>query len=137
MQQSNRSFFKVTFHYNDTVRQIYIDMFKNNFSLAEDNSIRENRLTLSKYTLHIIGTEDSRINYSINNLTDPIRPFPYCQYDNWRSITYYIRKVISYATHFITTNVKIKMNILKPGFRRKNDGISQKTVVRITFSFNN
>ena len=46
-------------------------------------------LSLKDTLLHIIWVEDSWINYSIQGLEDPNRPFPYSNYNSWHAIDDY------------------------------------------------
>ena len=125
------SFFKEIFHYNHTVRQNYIDMFQKKLTWKEIIKNRETAwLSLKDTLLHIIWVEDSWINYSIHDLNDPNRPFPYNKYDNWNSITNYNAKVIYDIDHFIYNDIKTESDLLKSVFRKNNDGITRKTVVK-------
>ena len=82
--------FKELFTYNHTVRQNYIDAFKRNLSWKDMTKNRETGwLSLKDTLLHIIWVEDSWINYSIQGLEDPNRPFPYSSYNSWNAIDDY------------------------------------------------
>lgn len=82
--------FKELFNYNHTVRQNYIDVFKKTLSWEDMVKNHETGwLSLKDTLLHIIWVEDSWINYSIQGLEDPNRPFPYSNYTSWRTIDYY------------------------------------------------
>ena len=82
--------FKELFNYNHTVRQNYIDAFKQKLSWEDMIKNRETGwLSLKDTLLHIIWLEDSWINYSIQGLEDPNRPFPYSSYNSWNIIDDY------------------------------------------------
>jgi len=82
--------FKELFNYNHTVRQNYIDIFKQKLSWEVMVKNRETGwLSLKDTLLHIIWVEDSWINYSIQGLEDPNRPFPHFNYNSWKAIEDY------------------------------------------------
>ncbi len=82
--------FKELFTYNHTVRQNYIDTFKQKLTWEDMVRNRETAwLSLKDTLLHIIWAEDSWINYSIQDLDDPNRPFPYDKYNSWGAIDNY------------------------------------------------
>ena len=82
--------FKELFNYNHTVRQNYIGVFKQKLSWEDMIKNRETGwLSLKDTLLHIIWVEDSWINYSIQGLEDPNRPFLYSTYDSWNAIDDY------------------------------------------------
>jgi uncharacterized damage-inducible protein DinB len=84
------SHFKELFNYNHTVRRNYIDTFKQKLSWEDMIKNRETGwLSLKDTLLHIIWVEDSWINYSIQGLEDPNRPFPYSNYNSWNAIDNY------------------------------------------------
>ena len=84
------SHFKELFNYNHSVRQNYIDAFKQKLSWEDMIKNRETGwLSLKDTLLHIIWVEDSWINYSIQGLEDPNRPFPYSNYNSWHAIDDY------------------------------------------------
>jgi hypothetical protein len=58
-------------------------------------------LSLKDTLLHIIWAEDSWINYTIQGLDDPNRPFNYSRYQIWDSITDYNSKVISKVDEYL------------------------------------
>ncbi|MDQ6724027.1 MAG: DinB family protein [Thermoproteota archaeon] len=125
------SFIKEIFQYNHTVRQNFIDIFKKKLTWEEVIKNRETAwLSLKDTLLHIIWVEDSWINYSIHDLNDPNRPFPYKKYDNWNSITNYNAKVVYKTDHFISADIKTESDLLKPVHRKNIDGITRKTVVK-------
>ena len=96
--------FKELFAYNNTVRQNYIDTFKN--TLSWDQMIKNHEtgwLSLKNTLLHIIWAEDSWINYSIQGLEDPNRPFPYSRYNSWKDIEDYNTKVISKVDNYLSS----------------------------------
>ncbi|MFL6459249.1 MAG: hypothetical protein ACJ71G_20045 [Nitrososphaeraceae archaeon] len=51
--------------------------------------------------LHIIWAEDSWINYSIQDLDDPNRPFPYDKYNSWSAIDNYNFNCISKVNNYL------------------------------------
>ena len=55
-------------------------------------------LSLKDTLLHIIWSENTWINYSIQGLEDPNRPFNYSNYHTWESIDKYNSKVTSRST---------------------------------------
>ena len=121
--------FKELFNYNHIVRQNYIDTFKQKLSWEDMIENRETGwLSLKDTLLHIIWVEDSWINYSIQGLEDPNRPFPYSTYNSWNAIDDY------------NLNSKLKINnyldllrphdLLKQVSRLKIDGIRRTTIVR-------
>jgi len=121
--------FKELFTYNHTVRQDYIDAFKRNLSWEDLIKNRETGwLSLKDTLLHIIWVEDSWVNYSIQGLEDPNRPFPYSEYNSWNAIDDYN----------VTSTLKINnyLNSLRPDdlwrpvSRLNIDGIRRTTIVR-------
>ena len=60
-------------------------------------------LSLKDTLLHIIWAEDSWINYSIQGLDDPNRPFNYSRYQTWDSITDYNSKVTSKVDEYLSS----------------------------------
>ena len=121
--------FKELFNYNHTVRQNYIDIFKQKLSWEVMVKNRETGwLSLKDTLLHIIWVEDSWINYSIQGLEDPNRPFPYSNYNSWKAIEDYnlnsILKINSYLDS-LTPN-----DLWKSISRMNVDGIRRTTKVR-------
>ena len=121
--------FKELFNYNHTVRQNYVDAFKQKLSWEDMTKNRDTGwLSLKDTLLHIIWVEDSWINYSIQDLEDPNRPFPYSNYDSWNKIDGY------------NLNSKLKINnylsslrpddLSRPVTRLNKDGIRRTTIVR-------
>jgi hypothetical protein len=81
--------------------------------------------------LHIIWAEDSWINYSINDLEDPNRPFNFSKYDSWEKIVDYNNKVVSkVSNYFVNLNDK---DLVKTVYRINNDGI-RKSIARDVLS---
>ena len=58
-------------------------------------------LSIKDTLLHIIWAEDSWINYSINDLDDPNRPFNFTKYNSQKKITDYNNKVISKVNTYL------------------------------------
>jgi uncharacterized damage-inducible protein DinB len=85
-------------------------------------------LSLKDTLLHIIWAEDSWINYSINDLEDPNRPFDFAIYDSWRRIVDYNNKVVSKVNRYLK---KIDdKDLEKTVYRINSDGIGRKSIVR-------
>lgn len=121
--------FKELFNYNHTVRQNYIDIFKQKLSWEVMVKNRETGwLSLKDTLLHIIWVEDSWINYSIQCLEDPNRPFPHSNYNSWKAIEDYnlnsTLKINSYLDS-LTPN-----DLWKSISRMNVDGIRRTTKVR-------
>src|SRR3954466_8574100 len=114
--------FKELFTYNHTVRQNYIDSLKHNLSWEDVIKNRETGwLSLKDTLLHIIWVEDSWINYSIQGLEDPNRPFPSSNYKPWNAIDDYnltSKLKINNDLDSLTSN-----DLLKPVSRINKDGI--------------
>jgi uncharacterized damage-inducible protein DinB len=123
--------FKELFNYNHTVRQNYIDIFKQKLSWEVMVKNQETGwLSLKDTLLHIIWVEDSWINYSIQGLEDPNRPFPHSNYNSWKAIEDYnlnsTLKVNSYLDS-LTPN-----DLWKSISRMNVDGIRGTTKFAIT-----
>ena len=121
--------FKELFNYNHTVRQNYIDAFKQKLSWEDLIENRETGwLSLKDTLLHIIWVEDSWINYSIQGLEDPNRPFHHSNYNSWKAIENYnlnsTLKINSYLDS-LTPN-----DLWKSISRMNVDGIRRTTKVR-------
>jgi uncharacterized damage-inducible protein DinB len=121
--------FKELFNYNHTVRQNYIDAFKEKLSWEDMIKNRETGwLSLKDTLLHIIWVEDSWINYSIQGLEDPNRPFPYSSYNSWNTIDYYnlnsTLKINNYLSSLTPNDLR------RPVSRINIDGIRRTTIVR-------
>jgi len=119
---------KELFTYNHTVRQNYVDAFK---ILSWEDMIKNHEtawLSLKDTLLHIIWVEDSWINYSIQGLEDPNRPFPYSNYKSWSTIDDY--------NFNSTLKVNNYLSLLKPDdlcksvSRINKDGIRRNTTVK-------
>jgi uncharacterized damage-inducible protein DinB len=119
---------KELFTYNHTVRQNYVDAFK---KLSWEDMIKNHEtawLSLKDTLLHIIWVEDSWINYSIQGLEDPNRPFPYSNYKSWSTIDDY--------NFNSTLKVNNYLSLLKPDdlcksvSRINKDGIRRNTTVK-------
>ena len=121
--------FKELFNYNHTVRQNYIDAFKQKLSWEDMIKNHETGwLSLKDTMLHIIWVEDSWINYSIQDLEDPNRPFPYSKYNSWNEIDRYNCNSTLKVNNYLNS---LNMNDLsKPVSRLNKDGIRRTTIVR-------
>lgn len=96
--------FNGLYEYNHTVRQNYMDTLQK--TLSWDQMIKNHEtgwLSLKDTLLHIIWVEDSWINYSIQGLEDPNRPFPYSNYNSWQAIDEYNSKVISKVDNYLSS----------------------------------
>jgi uncharacterized damage-inducible protein DinB len=121
--------FKELFAYNHTVRQNYIDTFKK--TLPWDQMIKNHEtgwLSLKDTLLHIIWAEDSWINYSIQGLEDPNKPFPYSRYNSWESIENFNATVISKVDNYLSSLTAD--SILKPVSRLNKDGVTRNTIAK-------
>jgi uncharacterized damage-inducible protein DinB len=79
--------FRELFTYNHNVRQAYINAFKKTLTWQEMTRNHETAwLSLKDTLLHIIWAEDSWINYSIQGLEDPNRPFDYSKYQHGKQL---------------------------------------------------
>ena len=79
----NISDFRGIYNYNHLVRQNYITFFQENFEWKEmTRNYNTAWLSIKDTLLHIIWAEDSWINYSINDLDDPNRPFNFTKYNS-------------------------------------------------------
>jgi uncharacterized damage-inducible protein DinB len=123
------SYFKELFSYNHKVRQNYIDTFQKKFSWQDMIKNHETAwLSLKDTILHIIWVEDSWINYSIQGLEDPNRPFPYSKYNSWDAITGYNFEVISKVNYYLSS-IKSE-DIHKVASRNNIDGIRRTAKVK-------
>ncbi len=121
--------FKELFNYNHTVRQNYIDTFKEKLSWEDMIKNRETGwLSLKDTLLHIIWVEDSWINYSIQGLEDPNRPFPYSNYNSWNAIDDYnlssTLKINNYLSSLTANDLR------RPVSRINKDRVKRTTIVR-------
>src|SRR5919198_3481608 len=138
--------FKELFNYDHTVRQNYIDAFKQKLSWEDMIKNRETGwlslkdtllhiiwvedswLSLKDTLLHIIWVEDSWINYSIQGLEDPNRPFPYSNYDSWNAIDDYNLNSTLKINNYLSS---LRPNDLwRPVSRINKDGIRRSMIVR-------
>ena len=77
---------------------------------------------------HIIWVEDSWINYSIQGLEDPSRPFPYSNYNSWKAIEdYYLNSTLKVNSYL---NSLTPNDLWKSVSRMNVDGIRRTTKVR-------
>src|SRR5919107_2159471 len=94
--------FRELFAYNHYVRQEYIGAFKRTLTWQEITRNHETAwLSLKDTLLHIIWAEDSWINYSIQDMEDPNRPFNYSNYQTWESIENYNFNCISKVNNYL------------------------------------
>jgi uncharacterized damage-inducible protein DinB len=121
--------FKELFAYNHKVRQNYIDVFKQRLSWEDMIKNWETGwLSLKDTLLHIIWAEDSWVNYSIQGLEDPNRPFPYPSYNSWKAIDSYNCNCTLKVNDYLDS-LKIE-DLSKPVSRMNNDGVRRTTIVR-------
>jgi uncharacterized damage-inducible protein DinB len=121
--------FRELFIYNHTVRQNYIDTFKK--TLTWEQMIKNHEtgwLSLKDTLLHIIWAEDSWINYSIQGLEDPNRPFPYSKYNSWKDIEDYNSNVISKVDNYLSSLTVD--SLFKPVSRLNKDGIRRTAIAK-------
>ena len=121
--------FKELFNYNHTVRQNYIDAFKQKISWEDMIKNRETGwLSLKDTLLHIIWVEDSWINYSVQGLEDPNRPFPYSKYNSWNAVDdYNLTSTLKIKNHLSSLMPK---DLWRSVSRINIDGIRRTTIVR-------
>jgi uncharacterized damage-inducible protein DinB len=121
--------FRELFIYNHTVRQNYIDTFKK--TLTWEQMIKNHEigwLSLIDTLLHIIWAEDSWINYSIQGLEDPNRPFPYSKYNSLKDIEDYNSNVISKVDNYLSSLTVD--SLFKPVSRLNKDGIRRTAIAK-------
>ena len=117
------------FTYNHNVRQRYINAFKKTLTWQEMTRNHETAwLSLTDTLLHIIWAEDSWINYSIQGLEDPNRPFDYSIYQTWESIEEYNSKVMPKVDKYLF-NIK-QEDLDKKVQRVNNDGVQRTSRVK-------
>jgi uncharacterized damage-inducible protein DinB len=78
--------------------------------------------------LHIIWAEDTWINYSIQGLEDPHRPFNYSKCQTWNSIAVYNSKVISKVDEYLSSVNQEDLGRIV--WRTNNDGITRRSKVK-------
>ena len=71
---------------------------------------------------------DTWINYSIQGLDDPNRPFPYHKYQTWNALIDYNQEVTSKTKKYLS-NIQNE-DLLKPVFRVHNDGVRRTSLVK-------
>ena len=117
------------FEYNNRVRTNYMQLMIKDISWEEFVKNRETSwLSLKDTMLHIIWVNDSWINYSINGLEDPNRPFPFAKYSTWDSIMNYNLMVASKVTEYLSKLTPVEMSRIVS--RVNNDGIKRTIKVR-------
>ena len=120
---------KELFMYNHTLRQSYIDEFKKNIPWQEMVRNHETSwLSLKDTLLHIIWVEDTWINYSIQGLEDPNRPFNYSKYQTWNSIIEYNSRTVSKVDEYLS-NIKLE-DLDRKVWRINNDGIKRTSRIK-------
>jgi uncharacterized damage-inducible protein DinB len=120
---------KELFMYNHTVRQRYIDEFQKKIPWQEMVRNHETAwLSLKDTLLHIIWVEDTWINYSIQGLEDPDRPFNYSKYQTWNSIVEYNSRIVSKVDKYLS-NIKLEDLDMKV-WRTNNDGIRRTSRIK-------
>ena len=93
------------------------------------NKNRETAWVSMKDTLLcIMWVEDTWINYSIQGLKDPNRPFPYHKYQTWNALIHYNQQVTSKTKKYLFDIQK--EDLLRPVFRVINDGIRKRSPVK-------
>ena len=120
---------KELFMYNHIVRQSYIDEFQKNIPWQE--MVRNHDiawLSLKDTLLHIIWVEDTWINYSIQGIEDPNRPFNYSKYQTWNSIIEYNSRTISKVDEYLS-NIKLE-DLDRKVWRINNDGIKRTSRIK-------
>ena len=123
--------FREFFTYNHKVRQNYIITFQRILTWQDMTANHETAwLSLKDTLLHIIWAEDSWINYSIQGLEDPNRPFNYSRYQTWDSMKDYDSKVISKVDEYLY-NIK-QEDLDRKVWRINNDGIRRTSKVKDT-----
>ena len=121
--------FREFFTYNHKVRQNYIITFQRILTWQDMTANHETAwLSLKDTLLHIIWAEDSWINYSIQGLEDPNRPFNYSRYQTWDSITDYNSKVISKVDEYLS-NIK-QEDLDRKVWRINNDRVRRTSKVK-------
>jgi uncharacterized damage-inducible protein DinB len=121
--------FRELFAYNHTVIQNYIDTLQKTLSWEQIVKNHETAwLSLKDTLLHIIWAEDSWINYSIQGLEDPNRPFPYSNYNSWQAIEEYNSKVISKVDNYLSSLTA--ESLCKDVSRINKDGIKRTTTAK-------
>jgi uncharacterized damage-inducible protein DinB len=120
---------KELFMYNHTVRQSYIDEFQKNIPWQEMVRNHDTAwLSLKDTLLHIIWVEDTWINYSIQGLEDPNRPFNYSKYQTWNSIIEYNSRIISKVDEYLS-NIKLE-ELDRKVWRINKDGIRRTSRIK-------
>ncbi len=120
---------KELFMYNHIVRQRYIDEFQKNIPWQEMLRNHDTAwLSLKDTLLHIIWVEDTWINYSIQGLEDPNRPFNYSKYQTWNSIVEYNSRIVSKVDEYLS-NLKLE-DLDRKVWRTNNDGIRRTSRIK-------
>ena len=108
--------FRELFEYNNQVRKNYLHSFQKIISWDDMIKNRETAwLSMKDTLLHIMWVEDTWINYSIQGLDDPNRPFPYHKYQTWNALIDYNEEVTSKTKRYLS-NIQ-KKDLLKSVFR--------------------
>ena len=120
---------KELFMYNHIVRQSYIDEFQKNIPWQE--MVRNHDiawLSLKDTLLHIIWVEDTWINYSIQGIEDPNRPFNYSKYQTWNSIIEYNLRIVSKVDEYLSNIILEDLD--RKVWRTNNDGIRRTSRIK-------
>ena len=121
--------FREFFAYNHKVRQEYISAFEKTLTWQDMTKNHETAwLSLKDTLLHIIWAEDTWINYSIQGLEDPHRPFNYSKCQTWNSIAVYNSKVISKVDEYLSSVNQEDLGRIV--WRTNNDGIRRRSKVK-------
>ena len=120
--------FRELFEYNHQVRKNYLRYFQDSISWEDMIKNRETAwLSMKDTLLHIAWVEDTWINYSIQGLDDPNRPFPYHRYQTWYALIDYNQQVTSKTKKYLS-NIQ-KEYLLKPVSRVNIDGVRRTSLV--------
>jgi uncharacterized damage-inducible protein DinB len=120
--------FKELFEYNHQVRKNYLHSFQKIISWEDMIKNRETAWLSMKDILRIMWVENTWINYSIQGLDDPNRPFPYHKYQTWNALIDYNQEVTSKTKRYLS-NIQ-KKDLLKPVFRVNIDGVRRTCLVK-------
>jgi uncharacterized damage-inducible protein DinB len=120
---------KELFMYNHIVRQRYIDEFQKNIPWQEMLRNHDTAwLSLKDTLLHIIWVEDTWINYSIQGIEDPNRPFNYSKYQTWNSIIEYNLRIVSKVDEYLSNIILEDLD--RKVWRTNNDGIRRTSRIK-------
>ena len=121
--------FKELFEYNHQVRKNYLLSFQKIISWEDMIKNRETAwLSMKDTLLHIMWVEDTWINYSIQGLDDPNRPFSYHEHQSWKALIDYNQEVTSKTKKYLSHIHK--EDLLKPVVRVNKDGVRRTSLVK-------